>query len=40
MFYGKRLVIPGAKNRFETTLARLLPRTMMAGIVRDAQAAK
>jgi short-subunit dehydrogenase len=40
MFSGKRLVIPGAKNRFETTLARLLPRTMMAGIVRNAQSAK
>ena len=40
MFAGKRLVIPGAKNRFETWVPRLLPRTMMAGIVHNTQAAK
>lgn len=40
MLAGKRLVIPGAKNRFETTLVRFLPRRMMAGIVRGAQEAK
>ncbi len=40
MFAGKRLVIPGAKNRFETSIPRLLPRTMMAGIVHNTQAAK
>ena len=40
MFAGKRLVIPGAKNRFETSIPRLLPRAMMAGIVHNTQAAK
>ena len=40
MFAGRRLVIPGAKNRFETSLPRLLPRTMVAGIVRGAQEAR
>ena len=40
MFAGRRLVIPGAKNRFETSLPRFLPRTMVAGIVRGAQEAR
>ncbi len=37
MLNGVRLYIPGAKNRFETSMARLLPRRMMAGIVGRAQ---
>ena len=31
---GERLVIPGAKNRWETSLPRFLPRRMVTGIVK------
>lgn len=40
MFAGQRVVIPGAKNRFETSLPRFLPRRMVASIVRGAQEAR
>jgi short-subunit dehydrogenase len=33
MLAGERLYIPGAKNRFETSVPRLLPRRMMTRIV-------
>ena len=40
MFAGKRVVIPGAKNKFETSIPRFLPRTMVATVVRGAMEAK
>lgn len=38
LFAGDRVVIPGAKNRFETSLPRFLPRRMIARIVKNTQA--
>ncbi len=40
LFAAQRVVIPGAKNKFQTTLPRFLPRTLITSIVRDAQSAK
>ena len=40
MLAGVRLFIPGRKNRFETSIPRLLPRRMMARIVKRTQSAE
>lgn len=37
MFAGERVVIPGLKNRFETSLPRFLPRRLLARIVKNTQ---
>lgn len=40
LFNGDRVVIPGLKNRIETLAPRLLPRRMVAKIVRGVQEAR